>query len=101
MVSITMRELRHHLQKFTMMIIPDQEKPAFWRFYDPRNIWEIADTLEAWQKGYSVGIAGNNKSNKDMGSENTTITPKSKPEKWVIIPKLKRTESEYFINFGD
>ena len=51
--------------------------------------------------GYSVGMAKGNKNNKDMDSENTTVTPKSKPEKWVIIPKLKRTESEYFINFGD
>ncbi|WP_432692205.1 hypothetical protein [Morganella morganii] len=51
-------------------------------------------------KGYSVGMASGNKNNKDMDSENTTVTPKSKPEKWVIIPRLKKTESEHFINFG-
>lgn len=47
--AVTMRELRHHLRKFTMVIIPDQEKPVFWRFYDPRNIREILDTFDNWR----------------------------------------------------
>ncbi|MEM8349930.1 DUF4123 domain-containing protein [Morganella morganii] len=46
---VTMRELRHHLRKFTMVIIPDQEKLVFWRFYDPRNIWEILATFDDWR----------------------------------------------------
>lgn len=47
--TVTMRELRHHLRKFTMVIIPGQEKPVFWRFYDPRNIWEILATFDDWR----------------------------------------------------
>lgn len=47
--TVNMRELRHHLRKFTMVIIPDQEKPVFWRFYDPRNIWEILATFDDWR----------------------------------------------------
>ncbi|WP_413483516.1 DUF4123 domain-containing protein [Morganella psychrotolerans] len=47
--TASMRELRHHLRKFTMVIIPDQEKPVFWRFYDPRNIWEMLATFDNWR----------------------------------------------------
>lgn len=47
--TVNMRELRHHLRKFTMVIIPDQEKPVFWRFYDPRNIREILETFDGWR----------------------------------------------------
>ncbi|MCU6238672.1 DUF4123 domain-containing protein [Morganella morganii] len=47
--TVTMRELRHHLRKFTMVIIPGQEKPVFWRFYDPRNVWEILATFDDWR----------------------------------------------------
>ncbi|WP_222706118.1 DUF4123 domain-containing protein, partial [Morganella morganii] len=39
----------HHLRKFTMVIIPGQEKPVFWRFYDPRNIREILATFDDWR----------------------------------------------------
>lgn len=47
--AVAMRELRHHLRKFTMVIIPGQEKPVFWRFYDPRNIREILATFDDWR----------------------------------------------------
>ncbi|MEG0432911.1 MAG: DUF4123 domain-containing protein [Morganella sp. (in: enterobacteria)] len=47
--TASMRELRHHLRKFTMVVIPGQEKPVFWRFYDPRNIWEILATFDNWR----------------------------------------------------
>lgn len=47
--TVSMRELRHHLRKFTMVIIPEQEKPVFWRFYDPRNVWEILATFDDWR----------------------------------------------------
>ncbi|OBU11186.1 hypothetical protein [Morganella psychrotolerans] len=51
--------------------------------------------------GYSVGVANDTPNDEGMNSENTTITPKSKPEKWVIIPKLKKADSTHIINFGD
>lgn len=47
--AVAMRELRHHLRKFTMVIIPGQEKSVFWRFYDPRNIREILATFDDWR----------------------------------------------------
>lgn len=47
--AVAMRELRHHLRKFTMVIIPGQKKPVFWRFYDPRNIREILATFDDWR----------------------------------------------------
>lgn len=50
--------------------------------------------------GYSVGMAKGDNNNGEMKNDSTTVTPKSKPKKWVIIPRLKKTESEHFINFG-
>ncbi|MEX6397558.1 DUF4123 domain-containing protein [Providencia hangzhouensis] len=41
----TMRELRQHLRKYLMVMIPGQEKPVFWRFYDPRNVWDVLEPL--------------------------------------------------------
>lgn len=50
--------------------------------------------------GYSVGMAEGDDNEGGTKSGSTTVTPKSKPKKWVIIPRLKKTESEHFINFG-
>lgn len=45
----TMRELRQHLRKYLMVMIPDQEKPVFWRYYDPRIVWDFLDTFDNWR----------------------------------------------------
>ncbi|MBT0422618.1 hypothetical protein [Morganella morganii] len=45
-------------------------------------------------------MAKGDNNNGEMKNDSTTVTPKSKPKKWVIIPRLKKTESEHFINFG-
>ena len=50
--------------------------------------------------GYSVGFAEDDGKKSGARNDSTTVTPKSKPKKWVIIPRLKKTESEHFINFG-
>ncbi|MBG3129413.1 DUF4123 domain-containing protein [Proteus mirabilis] len=53
--KITMRELRQHLRKYLMVMIPEQEKPVFWRFYDPRNIWFVLNILDNWKLHVFLG----------------------------------------------
>lgn len=45
----TMRELRQHLRKYLMVMIPGQDKPVFWRYYDPRNVWDVLSTFDNWR----------------------------------------------------
>ncbi|MEE3652493.1 MULTISPECIES: DUF4123 domain-containing protein [unclassified Brenneria] len=47
--SAVMKDLRHHLRKYLQIIIPSEEKPVFFRFYDPRNIWGFCQVLTAWE----------------------------------------------------
>ncbi|EPG7575760.1 DUF4123 domain-containing protein [Providencia rettgeri] len=51
----TMRELRQHLRKYLMVMIPGQEKPVFWRFYDPRNVWDVLGTFDNWRLHVFLG----------------------------------------------
>ncbi|NHB98871.1 DUF4123 domain-containing protein [Photorhabdus stackebrandtii] len=44
-----MRTLRQHLRKSLQVLLPDQDKPVFFRFYDPRNIWEFLSVLSDWE----------------------------------------------------
>lgn len=44
-----MKDLRHHLRKYLQIIIPSEEKPVFFRFYDPRNIWDFCHVLTEWE----------------------------------------------------
>ncbi len=50
-----MRELRQHLRKYLMVMIPGQEKPVFWRFYDPRNVWDVLGTFDNWRLHVFLG----------------------------------------------
>lgn len=47
--SATMKELRQHLRKYLQIIIPGEEKPVFFRFYDPRNVWDFCSVLSDWE----------------------------------------------------
>ncbi|MFP1727787.1 DUF4123 domain-containing protein [Lonsdalea quercina] len=47
--SAVMKNLRHHLRKYLQVIIPSEEKPVFFRFYDPRNIWDFCRVLSEWE----------------------------------------------------
>lgn len=47
--SVTMKELRQHLRKYLQIIIPVEEKPVFFRFYDPRNVWDFCSILSDWE----------------------------------------------------
>ncbi|RLM17981.1 hypothetical protein BIY29_18785 [Brenneria alni] len=47
--SAMMKDLRHHLRRYLQVIIPTEEKPVFFRFYDPRNIWDFCHVLSEWQ----------------------------------------------------
>lgn len=51
----TMRELRQHLRKYLMVMIPGQEKPVYWRFYDPRNVWDVLGTFDNWRLHVFLG----------------------------------------------
>ncbi|OCA55679.1 DUF4123 domain-containing protein [Photorhabdus namnaonensis] len=44
-----MKTLRQHLRKYLQVLLPDQDKPVFFRFYDPRNIWEFLSVLSDWE----------------------------------------------------
>ncbi|AOR63561.1 DUF4123 domain-containing protein [Pectobacterium wasabiae] len=44
-----MKMLRQHLRKYLHVQIPNEEKPVFFRFYDPRNIWSLCDVLTEWE----------------------------------------------------
>ncbi|KAA1195091.1 DUF4123 domain-containing protein [Photorhabdus heterorhabditis] len=44
-----MKTLRQHLRKYLQVLLPDQAKPVFFRFYDPRNIWDFLSILSDWE----------------------------------------------------
>lgn len=46
----SMKELRAHFRKFTMLWTPaSQGAPVYFRFYDPRVLADMAATLEPWK----------------------------------------------------
>ncbi|MBD2791581.1 DUF4123 domain-containing protein [Xenorhabdus sp. 42] len=44
-----MKTVRQHLRKYLQVLLPKQEKPVFFRFYDPRNIWDFLGVLSDWE----------------------------------------------------
>ena len=40
--------VRLHLKKYLQVILPEEEKPVFLRFYDPRVIWNFLSILDDW-----------------------------------------------------
>ncbi|MBE8598053.1 DUF4123 domain-containing protein, partial [Xenorhabdus sp. BG5] len=44
-----MKTVRQHLRKYLQVLLPKQEKPVFFRFYDPRNIWDFLGILSDWE----------------------------------------------------
>ncbi|CDG22410.1 conserved protein of unknown function [Xenorhabdus poinarii G6] len=44
-----MKTVRQHLRKYLQVLLPQQEKPVFFRFYDPRNIWDFLGVLSDWE----------------------------------------------------
>lgn len=46
---VTMKALRQHLRKYLQLMIPIEEKPVFFRFYDPGNIWDFCSVLSDWE----------------------------------------------------
>lgn len=53
--EVSLKELRHHLRKHLQAMIAGEEKPVFFRFYDPRNIWVLCDLLSDWQLNNFLG----------------------------------------------
>lgn len=51
----TLKDLRQHLRKYLHVQIPDEEKPVFFRFYDPRNIWPFLSVLSPWEQHSFLG----------------------------------------------
>ncbi|EAO1327109.1 DUF4123 domain-containing protein [Salmonella enterica] len=43
--DLSLRELQQHFRHYLWVMIPEQEKPVLMRFYDPRNIWVLAEVL--------------------------------------------------------
>ncbi|AIQ99836.1 hypothetical protein LG71_07990 [Pluralibacter gergoviae] len=52
---VEMRALRKHLRKYLHALIPGEEKPVFFRFYDPRNIWDLLSILSPWERHSFLG----------------------------------------------
>ncbi|MBJ7223028.1 MULTISPECIES: DUF4123 domain-containing protein [unclassified Brenneria] len=50
-----MKVLRQHLRKYLHVKIPGEEKPVFFRFYDPRNIWPLLAILSPWEQHAFLG----------------------------------------------
>jgi hypothetical protein len=50
-----MKVLRQHLRKYLHVQIPDEEKPVFFRFYDPRTIWPLLSVLSPWEQHSFLG----------------------------------------------
>ncbi|WP_264628387.1 DUF4123 domain-containing protein, partial [Candidatus Symbiopectobacterium sp. NZEC135] len=46
---VSMKDLRHHLRKYLQVLLTSEEKPVFFRFYDPRNIWDLCHVLSEWE----------------------------------------------------
>ncbi|NHB92879.1 DUF4123 domain-containing protein [Photorhabdus cinerea] len=44
-----MKTLHRHLRKYLQVLLPGQDKPVFFRFYDPRNIWDFLNVLSDWE----------------------------------------------------
>ncbi|KXF83007.1 DUF4123 domain-containing protein [Enterovibrio coralii] len=44
-----LQSVRRHLRKFLQVQLPNEEKPVFFRFYDPRNVWDLTDVLTDWE----------------------------------------------------
>lgn len=44
-----LKNIRSHLRKYLYVLLPDSEKPVFFRFYDPRNIWLLTSALTDWE----------------------------------------------------
>ena len=44
-----LKTIRQHLRKYLYVRLPDDEKPVFFRFYDPRNIWLLTSALSDWE----------------------------------------------------
>ncbi|HAT1682918.1 TPA: DUF4123 domain-containing protein [Klebsiella oxytoca] len=47
--AVEMKDLRHHLRKYLQVMIPAEKKPVYFRFYDPRNIWDFCSVLSDWE----------------------------------------------------
>ncbi|MBE5203352.1 DUF4123 domain-containing protein [Pectobacterium sp. FL60-S17] len=47
--SVSMKDLRQHLRKYLQVLLPSEDKPVFFRFYDPRNIWDLCHVLSEWE----------------------------------------------------
>ena len=47
--AVMMKDLRQHLRKFLQIQIPGEENPVFFRFYDPRTVWDFFSVLTDWQ----------------------------------------------------
>ncbi|MFP1838435.1 DUF4123 domain-containing protein [Lonsdalea quercina] len=50
-----MKTLRQHLRKYLHVQIPGEERPVFFRFYDPRNIWPLLTVLSDWERHSFLG----------------------------------------------
>lgn len=44
-----LKSIRKHLRKYLYVLLPDSDKPVFFRFYDPRNIWDFIAVLSDWE----------------------------------------------------
>lgn len=47
--DVDLKSVRKHLRKYLYVLLPDSDKPVFFRFYDPRNTWDFIAVLSDWE----------------------------------------------------
>lgn len=51
----SMTTLRQHLRKYLHVLLPGENTPVYFRFYDPRNIWPLISVLSPWEQHSFLG----------------------------------------------
>lgn len=92
----SLKDLRQHLRKYLHVQIPNEEKPVFFRFYDPRNIWSFLSVLSPWEQHSFLGpidtIATNWQGN--LHRENFAELKKTYPSGSASKRKMMRITQE-------
>ena len=87
----TMKELRQHLRKYLQIIIPGEEKPVFFRFYDPRNVWDFCSVLSDWELHCFMGPVAKISTNYD-----STLQEESFEKQREQFPSISRHKFKMF-----
>ncbi len=93
----TMRVLRQHLRKYLQVLLPDENKPVIFRFYDPRNIWDFLSILSDWEKHIFLSTISKIETNyQQYRSLSVNDLHKRYPDALPVKPKLMSISKEQY-----